>query len=160
MGGACLLTGHQTMTDPSLPAGYEISTDPGRLDHAVIHRFLREESYWARGIPQNVMERSLRNSLCFGLYHHGAQVGLARVVTDYATFALLADVFVLEGHRGVGLSKRLLDRVTTHPDLQGLRRWLLLTSDAHGLYAQYGFEPLGGPERFMEIARPDIYQAS
>jgi GNAT superfamily N-acetyltransferase len=146
------------MTDKTLPEGYEISTDAGRLDHAVIHRFLCQDSYWARGIPRSVMERSLRNSLCFGLYHQGAQVGLARVVTDYATFALLADVFVLESHRGLGLSKRLLDRVTSHPDLQGLRRWLLLTSDAHSLYARYGFEPLTASARFMEIARPDIYQ--
>jgi len=146
------------MTDERLPEGYEISTDADRLDRAVIHRYLSEDSYWARGIPQHVMERSLQNSLCFGLYHQGAQVGLARVVTDYATFALLADVFVLPAHRGLGLSKRLVERVTTHPDLQGLRRWLLVTADAHGLYTQYGFEPLAAPARFMEIARPNIYQ--
>lgn len=145
------------MTDTPLPEGYEISTAPARLDLPAIHRYLSEESYWARGIPQTVMERSLQNSLCFGLYHQGAQAGFARVVTDYATFALLADVFVLPAHRGQGLSKRLVEAVTTHPDLQGLRRWLLVTADAHGLYAQYGFEPVAAPKRFMEIARPNIY---
>ncbi|GAB0116018.1 GNAT family N-acetyltransferase [Acidisoma sp. 7E03] len=145
------------MTLPLLPEGYVISTDPERLDLAAIHRYLAGESYWARGISRDLVARSLQHSLCFGLYHHGAQAGLARVVTDRATFALLADVFVLETHRGQGLSKRLVERVTAHPDLQGLRRWILVTSDAHGLYAQYGFTPLAEPGRFMEIARPNIH---
>ena len=142
---------------PPLPDGYEISTDPARLDLATIHRYLSEESYWARGIARPLMERSFAHSLCFGLYHQGAQAGFARVVTDHATFALLSDVFVLEAHRGQGLSKRLVERLAAHPDLQGLRRWMLVTADAHGLYAQYGFSPLGDPARFMEVARPNIH---
>lgn len=146
------------MTQSALPEGYDISTDTALLDRDTIHRYLSEESYWARDIPRDLMERSLRHSLCFGLYHLGRQAGLARVISDYATFALLADVFVLPTHRGLGLSKRLVERVTRHPDLQGLRRWMLVTADAHGLYAQYGFEPLAAPARFMEIARPNLYQ--
>ncbi|HEX3982743.1 MAG TPA: GNAT family N-acetyltransferase [Acidisoma sp.] len=148
------------MTEETLPAGYTISTDPMRLDLDVIHRFLGEESYWACGIPRRVVERSIENSLCFGLYHGTVQVGLARVVTDKATFALLADVFVLPAHRGQGLSKCLVQSVMSHPELQGLRRHLLLTSDAHGLYSQFGFTPLGSPTRFMEIVKPDIYQTA
>ena len=139
-------------------AGYEISTDPDRLDVGLIHRFLAEESYWSPGVPRRIVEKAIQNSLCFGVYAGTAQVGFARVVTDKATFALLADVFVLEAHRGKGLSKWLMQRVVDHDDLQGLRRFLLLTSDAHGLYGQFGFEPLGAPARFMEILRADIYQ--
>ncbi|KJC58764.1 GNAT family acetyltransferase [Bradyrhizobium sp. LTSPM299] len=141
-----------------MPGGYEISTDPHRLDVEVIHRFLAEESYWSPGIPRSVVERSIANSICFGVYHGAAQIGLARVVTDKSTFALLADVFILESHRGKGLSKWLMRCVVEHEDLQGLRRLLLLTSDAHGLYRQFGFEALGSPSRFMEIVRPDLYR--
>ncbi|WP_038361857.1 GNAT family N-acetyltransferase [Bosea sp. UNC402CLCol] len=140
-------------------AGYEISTDAGRLDIAVIHRFLSEESYWARGVPRSTVEKAVANSLCFGVYAGAAQIGLARVVTDKATFALLADVFILKEHRGKGLSKWLMQSVIEHDDLQGLRRLLLLTSDAHGLYSQFGFGPLGAPSRFMEILRADLYQS-
>lgn len=140
-----------------LPPGYEISTDASRLDLDIIHRYLSEESYWARGIPRDLVACSVANSLNVGMYYEGAQVGFARVVTDRATFALLADVFVLPGHRGLGLSKRMMERVIAHPELQGLRRWLLLTSDAHGLYSQFGFTPLDAPARFMEIARPNIH---
>ncbi len=140
-------------------ADYELSTDADRLDVDVIHAFLAEDSYWARGVPRPVVERAIRNSLCFGLYHHTEQVGFARVVTDRATFALLSDVFVLEAHRGKGLSKWLMRSVVEHEDLQGLRRLLLLTSDAHGLYRQFGFKELGDPSRFMEVVRPDIYRA-
>jgi GNAT superfamily N-acetyltransferase len=138
---------------------YEISTDTQRLDIDVIHNFLAEESYWSPGIPREVVERAIRNSLCFGVYHHTAQVGFARIVTDRATFALLADVFILSAHRGKGLSKWLMRWITEHEDLQGLRRFLLLTSDAHGLYRQFGFRELGDPARFMEILRQDSYRS-
>jgi GNAT superfamily N-acetyltransferase len=138
---------------------YEISTDQDRLDLDVIHPFLAKESYWSPGIPRSVVERAIRNSLCFGVYHHEVQIGLGRVVTDKATFALLADVFILTPHRGKGLSKWLMRCVTAHEDLQGLRRLLLLTSDAHGLYSQFGFTPLGSPSRFMEVLRSNIYQS-
>ncbi len=136
---------------------YEISTDPGRLDLEVIHNYLAEESYWSPGIPRDVVERAVRNSLCVGVYDGARQIGFARVVTDRATFALLADLFILAPHRGHGLSKRLMQSIVSHPDLQGLRRMLLLTSDAHGLYRKFGFTELGNPSRFMEVLRADIY---
>ena len=137
--------------------GYEISTDQDRLDVGVVFRFLSEESYWSPGIPRAVVERSINNSLCFGVYHGEAQVGFARIVTDRATFALVADVFIVELHRGKGLSKWLMHEVMAHPDLQGLRRLLLLTSDAHSLYAQFGFIEIGNSWRFMEVLNPDVY---
>ena len=140
--------------------GFRISTDPARLDLGVIHGFL-SGSYWARGIPREVVERSIRGSLCFGVYEEGGpQVGFARVITDRATFAYLADVFVLESHRGRGLSKWLLERILAHPDLQGLRRFLLGTKDAHGLYARFGFAPPKDPSLWMEVFRPDVYRTS
>lgn len=149
------------MTQTELPVSdYEISTDPHRLDVDVIHKFLAEDSYWSPGIPRAIVERAIENSLCFGVYHGTAQVGFARVVTDRSTFALLADLFILDAHRGKGLSKWLMQRVVGHEDLQGLRRFLLLTSDAHGLYRQFGFDSLGAPSRFMEILRPDIYRSA
>ena len=144
---------------PPAPAGedalYTISDDPGLLDLKGVHRYLAEESYWARGIARETVERSVRHSLCFGVYHHGmpgrvAQAGFARVVSDHATFAYLADVFILPEHRGRGLSKRLIATILAHPQLQGLRRWALATRDAHGLYRQFGFEPLLKPENRME----------
>jgi GNAT superfamily N-acetyltransferase len=138
-------------TDP-----IEIDTDKGRMDVPLIHGFLTH-SYWAKGIPIDVVRRSIEGSLCFGIYETGQQVGFARVVSDYATFAYLADVFVLESHRGRGLSKRLMAAVVAHPQLQHLRRWLLATSDAHGLYEQFGFRPLAIPARFMERHDPDVY---
>jgi N-acetylglutamate synthase-like GNAT family acetyltransferase len=147
------------MPTPPLPPEYEISTDAHRLNVEVIHKFLAEDSYWSPGIPRPTVERAIQNSLCFGVYHHTAQVGFARVVTDRSTFALLADLFILDGHRGKGLSKHLMQRIVDHEDLQGLRRLLLLTSDAHGLYRQFGFQELGSPSRFMEVLRPDIYRA-
>jgi N-acetylglutamate synthase-like GNAT family acetyltransferase len=148
------------MQTQRLPDDYEISTDAGRLDVAVIHKFLTEDSYWSRGIPRSTVDRAIENSLCFGVYHGAAQVGFARVVTDRSTFALLADVFILEAHRGKGLSKELMRLVVEHEDLQGLRRFLLLTSDAHGLYSQFGFKEIGSPARFMEVLRPDVYQSA
>ena len=147
------------MPTPPAVEGYEVSTDPRRLDVDVIHGFLSTDSYWSPGIPRDVVERGIANSLCFGVYQGGAQVGFARVVTDRATFALLADVFVLPAHRGKGLSKWLMASVVEHDDLQGLRRLLLLTSDAHELYRQFGFTEIGNPWRFMEVLRPDIYQS-
>lgn len=137
---------------------FVISPDPARLDLDVIHGFLTN-SYWAKGIPREVVARSIENSLCFGIYDSaGAQVGFARVISDFATFAYLADVFVLESHRGRGLGKRLMECIKTHPSLQGLRRWTLSTKDAHDLYAQYGFAPLKWPDRYMEIFRPGMYE--
>lgn len=146
-------------TEPLL-TDYEISTDVDRLDVEVIHKFLAENSYWSRGVPRLIVERAIENSLCFGVYHRAEQVGFARVVTDKSTFALLADLFILREHRGKGLSKWLMRCVVGHQDLQGLRRLLLLTSDAHGLYSQFGFEQLGNPSRFMEVLRPDVYRTS
>ena len=138
---------------------YEISTDAARFNIQVIHNFLAEESYWSQGIPRTVVERAIQNSLCFGVYLSTEQVGFARVVTDKATFALLADVFILSAHRGKGLSKWLMRSIVGHEDLQGLRRLLLLTSDAHSLYRQFGFQELGNPSRFMEVFRQDIYRS-
>ena len=147
------------MQPQQLLAEYEISTDAHRLNVEVIHRFLAEDSYWSPGIPRSIVERAIANSLCFGVYHRAAQVGFARVITDKSTFALLADLFILEAHRGKGLSKWLMRCIVGHEDLQGLRRLLLLTSDAHGLYRQFGFKELGNPSRFMEVVRQDIYRS-
>jgi GNAT superfamily N-acetyltransferase len=128
---------------------YTISTDPGRLDLDVIHGYL-ERSYWGAGRPREVVARSLQGSLCFGLYHDSGQVGLARIVTDGATFAWLCDVFVLEEHRGGGLGKWLIGAVMAHPQLRDIRRIILATRDAHGLYRQHGFAPLAQPDLWME----------
>lgn len=131
-----------------------VSTDRGRLQIDVVHEFLAG-SYWAEGIPRNTLERAIRNSLCFGLYDGADQVGFARVITDRATYAYLADVFILESHRGRGLSRWLMECIRSHPELQGLRRWGLVTRDAHGLYRKFGFRELRHPESFMEIHGPD-----
>ncbi len=128
---------------------YDISTDPARLQLAAIHAYLTR-SYWSPGVPRDVVARAIANSLCFGIYLDEAQVGFARVVTDKASFAYLADVYVLEAHRRQGLSKRLVAAIQAHPDLQGLRRFMLATRDAHGLYAQFGFRPVAAPDRLME----------
>jgi uncharacterized protein len=138
--------------------GLLISTDAARLDLDVIHNFLATESYWAQGVPREVIARSIANSLCFGVYDGERQVGFARVISDYATFAYLADVFVIKEYRGHGLSKELMDAVTSHPHLQGLRLWTLRTADAHELYKKYGFTAPVRPERQMERADPDIYR--
>jgi GNAT superfamily N-acetyltransferase len=148
------------MQNRQFPDEYEISSDAARLQIDVIHRFLSTESYWSPGIPRAVVERSIENSLCFGIYHGTAQVGFARVVTDKSTFALLADVFVLEAHRGKGLSKSLMRAVMGHADLQGLRRFLLTTADAHGLYRQFGFKEIASPVRYMEVLRQDMYRST
>jgi len=137
---------------------YELSTDPARLDLDAVHAYLTR-SYWSPGIPRDVVDRAAANSLCFGIYHAGeGQVGFARVVTDRATFAYLCDVYVLEAHRGQGLSKWMMTSIVEHPELQGLRRFMLGTRDAHGLYEQYGFTPLANPARMMEILRPEVYR--
>lgn len=133
-----------------------ISTDPGKLDRARIHEFLRS-SYWAKDIPREVVDRSLDHALCFGVYDRDRLVGFARVITDRATFAYVSDVFVLESHRGRGLSKRLMEAILAHGELQGLRRWMLATDDAHGLYAKYGFETPARAERLMERVFHDPY---
>jgi len=146
-----------TAADDGRFAGIAIDSDPSRLDLDVIHGFLCQ-SYWAEGIPRDTVRRAVEGSLCFGAYAGARQVGFARVVTDGATFAYLADVFVVESHRGRGLSRRLMEAVVSHPKLQGLRRWMLATRDAHGLYAEYGFTPLKAPERFMERHDPEVYR--
>lgn len=138
---------------------YLISTDPARLDLAVIHGYLTR-SYWAAGIPFAIVARSLQRSLNFGLYHDGQPIGFARLVTDYATYAYVADVFVLEEHRGRGLGKWLMATVAEHPDLADVRRWQPVTRDAHGLYEQSGFRDLTQPERHMEKVRPNPYQTA
>lgn len=142
-----------------LPEGYEVSTDPAKLDLDVIYRYLAEESYWSPGIAREVFERSIANSLCFGLYHGTTQVGFARVVTDRALFGLLADVFVLPSHRGRGLSKALMQSVVGHEVVKKLRRFQLLTTDAHGLYRQFGFDEITDAWRYMEILRPDAHRS-
>jgi GNAT superfamily N-acetyltransferase len=152
-----------------------ISTDPAQLDLDVIHGFLTN-CYWAKGIPREVVHRSIEHSLCFGIYHEGAekspvlaksarsgapcapQVGFARVISDFATIAYLGDVFVLESCRGQGLGKWMMECIMRHPSLQGLRRWILLTRDAQGLYSQFGFTPVKSPERYMELHQADIYE--
>ncbi len=139
------------------PPAYEISTDSTRFDIDFIHRFLSQESYWATGIPRYLVERAIAHSLCFAIFKDGAQIGFARVVSDYTTFAYLADVFIVKSERGKGFSKRLMEAVIAHPDLQGLRRWMLATADAQGLYAQFGFTPLANADRFMERYFPNTY---
>ncbi len=138
--------------------GLLISDDPALLDRALILDFLRNRSYWAQEVTREIMERSIDNSLCFGVYLDTKQIGFARVVTDFATFAWLADVFIVEKKRGQGFSKKLVVSVLAHPRLQGLRRFMLGTRDAHGLYAQFGFKPLAYPERFMEIRPENSYK--
>jgi GNAT superfamily N-acetyltransferase len=139
---------------------FRIGTDPAELDLDLIHGFLSTHSTWARGIPRATVERAIRHSLCFGGYLGNAQIAFARVISDYATFANLVDVFVLPQYRGHGYSKRLMHAVLAHPDLQGLRRFTLATGDAHGLYAQYGFGTPTKPESLMERYFPEIYEAS
>ena len=137
--------------------GFTISTDRDRLDRPLIHEFLAA-SYWGKGIPRETADRSIEGALCFGLYEDGRQVGFARVITDRATFAYLADVFVIESHRGRGLAAWLMETILAHPDLRGLRRWMLLTRDAHPLYRKVGFTELAHPERVMEKVDAGVYE--
>ena len=133
-----------------------ISTDRSKLDLEVIHRFLAS-SYWAPGIPRETVARSIENSLCFGVYYNRNQIGFARIISDFATFAYIADVFILEPYRKRGLAKELMATIMAHPDLQGLRRWSLGTRDAHGLYEQFGFRRVENARTIMEITDPEVY---
>lgn len=142
---------------------YLITTDPALIDSAAVHAYLTR-SYWAEGIPRKTVERSLANALCFGVYHEPTaggerrQIGLARVITDRATYAYLCDVYVLEEHRGQGLGKALMAAMHAHPDLAGIRRFSLFTKDAHGLYEQFGWKPLATPDRAMERVDREVYR--
>jgi len=137
--------------------GFIFSDDPNKIDVNAIHQYLSTESYWAQGIPIEIVKKSIENSLCFGIYKDRQQVGFARWITDRATFGYLADVYVLKPYRGQGLSKKILSFMLFHPDLQGFRRYVLATQDAHGLYAQYGFKPIETPEYLMAIVAKDSY---
>ena len=136
--------------------GYLVSSDPALLDLDVIHGYLRR-AYWSEGIPRQIVERAIAHSVCVGAYRDGAQVGFARAITDHATFAYVADVFVLEEHQGRGVGTLIMRCLTTHPDLQGFRRWLLLTRDAHALYRKFGFDAHPDPNRVMIKQVADIY---
>jgi len=135
-----------------------ISTEPSRIDRSLVHEFLSARSYWAAGIPRDVVDRSIEGALCFAVYDGDAQVGFARVITDRATFAYLADVFVLESHRGRGIATWLMEVIAGHPELRNLRRWILMTRDAHGLYAKFGFRPIEKPGNCMEIVDREVYR--
>ncbi|QEC65703.1 GNAT family N-acetyltransferase [Mucilaginibacter ginsenosidivorans] len=134
--------------------GYSISTDKSLIDFDAVYNYLENESYWAKGVTAERLRKAIDNSMCFGIHKDGKQAGFARVVTDKATFAYLCDVFVLDAYRGIGLSKWLMQTIMEHPELKGLRRWSLATSDAHGLYQQFGFVPLSKPDNWMEIYTP------
>jgi GNAT superfamily N-acetyltransferase len=146
---------HQTLEHRH--GAYLISDDPARLQIDAIHAYLGR-SYWATGIPREVVERAVRGSLCLGAYDAtGAQVGLARFISDFATFCYICDVYVLDEHRGKGVAKAILAMANQHPKLQGLRRWNLVTRDAHELYAPFGFTPIAHPDRYMERLIPNVY---
>jgi GNAT superfamily N-acetyltransferase len=138
---------------------FTVTCDPAKLDRLTIAQFLAS-SYWAEGIPEDTAAKSLEHSLCFALLDGDRQVGFARVISDYATIAYLGDVFILPEYRGKGLAKWLMECVVSHPELQGLRRWILATRDAHGFYRQFGFTPLKEPEIFMERHNPDVYRSA
>jgi GNAT superfamily N-acetyltransferase len=137
---------------------YALSDDPACFDLALGHRWISEESYWAAGIPRAVFDKAVRNSLTIGAYDAGAMAAMARVVSDRATFGWICDVFVDTAARGQGLGKAIMTYIGAHPDLQGFRRTHLATRDAHGLYAQFGFVPLTGADRWMEVRDPDVYR--
>ncbi len=140
--------------------GYLVSTDASKISVDVVHQYLSQESYWAQNIPYETVQQSIENSLCFGLYHQQTQIGFARLITDKTTFAYLADVFVIQSHRGKGLSKFLMASIHAHPQLQKLRGWLLRTKDAHGLYEQFGWNKLNEDQlqRFMLRFNNDVYK--
>lgn len=137
---------------------YSISTEKELLDVSMIHDFLSTQAYWSINIPKEVVMKSIENSLCFGVYKGKEQVGFARVISDFSTVAYLGDVFILESHRGIGLSKLLLNAIMSHRDLQGLRRWILLTGDAHELYKKFGWKEIADPRKWMELHNSKIYQ--
>ena len=147
------------MTRLSSCGEFEISDDPKRMDVSAIHSYLTR-SYWAEGIKLELVDRCIQGSLCLGLFHRDQQVGFARVVTDRTTFAYLCDVYVLEIHHGKGLGRWLIESVMSHPDLQGLRRFMLVTKDAHRIYQQFGFANSTYPDRILEISRPGLYLTS
>jgi GNAT superfamily N-acetyltransferase len=149
-------SGKKSMYIKEVLTDYFVSTDKAQLQFDVIHNFLKQ-SYWAKDIPEEKLRLAIDNALCFGVYHHDKQVGFARVVTDYAVMAYIGDVFIIEEERGKGLSKLLMKAIVEHPQLQTLRRIILATRDAHGLYEQFGFKPMVYPERWMERPRPDAY---
>ncbi|MEO6177941.1 MAG: GNAT family N-acetyltransferase [Flavobacterium circumlabens] len=135
-----------------------ITTDKTKLDLVAIHDFLSKDSGWSDNIPFEKVKTSIDNSLNFGLFHNSKQIGFARVISDFSTIAYLGDIYVLDDYRGQGLSKKLMESVMTHPNLQGLRRWILLTSTADWLYKKYGFTPLPKPEIYMELFNPEVYK--
>ena len=141
----------------AVKGGCEISTDKSRLNIALIHQYLSTESYWAKNIPFELVQKSIDGSFCFGLYTNEQQIGFARVITDFATFGYLADVFIVPEYRGKGLSKLLMENIMSHPQLQNFRRWMLATRDAHSLYRQFGFVPLPHPERLMQQLALNAY---
>jgi GNAT superfamily N-acetyltransferase len=144
---------------PAAKTDFRVSTDVTHFDLDRVHHWLSSEAYWCKGIPREVFDRSVQGSLCFGAFTAaGEQAGFARVVSDYATFAWLGDVFVFPAFRGAGASKAMMEAITAHPRLQGLRRFILATSDAHALYARYGFRPLARPEAIMEISKRRMYE--
>lgn len=136
---------------------YLLSTDKTKLDPDAIHEFLSTKTYWSLNIPRERVLKSIENSFCFGIYKENEQVGFARVITDFSTIAYLGDVYITEAHRGKGLSKWLVETIMNHPDLQGMRRWILLTGDAHGLYRQYGWKEIEDPYKWMEIHNKKVY---
>ena len=138
--------------------GFCISTNKSRLDIPAIHHFLSTEAYWSLGIPFETVKKAIDHSLNFGLYQNEQQIGFARIISDFSTIAYLGDVYVLPEFRGRGLSKWLMETITSFPELQGLRRWILLTGDAHGLYKQFGWKDISNPERWMELHNKDVYK--
>lgn len=134
-----------------------VSTDKSKLDIDSIHDFLSTKAYWSLNIPKSKVQTAIQNSLCFGIYHNQKQIGFARIISDFSTIAYLGDVFILEAYRGQGLSKWLMQTIMQHPDLQNLRRWILLTGDAHGLYRQFGWTDIADPSRWMELHNKNVY---
>lgn len=146
------------MNDLILQKGdFFISTEKSKLDIDSIHEFLSTKAYWCLNIPKTTVEKAVAHSLCFGVYHNEKQIGFARVISDYATIAYLGDVYILEEYRGQGLSKWLVESIMTHPELQGLRRWILLTGDAHELYRQFGWTNIADPSKWMEVHIRNVY---
>lgn len=137
--------------------GFVLSTNPNKLDVDAIHHFLATKAYWCLNIPKETVQKSIENALCFGIYDGNQQIGFARVISDFATIGYLGDVYILEDYRGKGLSKWLMETIMSHPELQGLRRWILLTGDAHGLYEQFGWHAIADPSKWMEIHNKSAY---
>lgn len=149
------------MNEITLTRGeFTVSTDKTRLDIDLIHNFLSTKAYWCLNIPKEAVQKSIQNSLCFGVFHNGNQIGFARIISDFSTIAYLGDVFILEEHRGKGLSKWLMEIIMGHPDLQGLRRWILLTRDAHDLYKSFGWTNISDPHVWMEVRNQNVYLAA